>query len=62
MLHNAAGSTLLVKVKQIFKHKNKIFLTSYNLTSLDMYNGLSQVYFVLNKKEESISIQRVKND
>ena len=33
-------------------------LENYNLTPLDMYNGLSQVY-VSNQKEESNSIQRV---
>ena len=44
--HNAAfhQSTLFVKVKKIFRHKNTIFLENYNPTPLDMYNGLSQVY------------------
>ena len=28
----------------IFRQKNTIFLKNYNLTPLDMYNGLSQVY------------------
>ena len=31
---------------------------NYNLTPPDMYNELSQVYY-MNQKEESISIQRV---
>ena len=47
MQHNAAfhrGSALFVKVKKIFRQKNTIFLENDNLTPLDMYNGLSQVY------------------
>ena len=43
----------------IFRQKNTIyFLIYYNLTSLDMYNGLSQAYCILNQKEESISIYK----
>ena len=49
-----------VKVKQIFRQKNTIFFENYNLTPLDKYNGLSQVFFISNKKEESISVQKVK--
>ena len=36
-----------------------ILFENYNLTPLDMYNGLSQVYCI-KPGEESISIQRVK--
>ena len=50
--------TPFVMVKKIFRLKNTISIENYNLTPLDMYNGLSQVY-CLNQKEESISIQRV---
>ena len=49
----SSGSTLFVKVKR----SSDIFLLNYNLTPLDMYTGLSQVYCI--KSEESISIQRV---
>ena len=51
MQHNAAlccissGSTLFVRVKMIFRQKKTFFL-NYNLTPLDMYNGLSQVYCI----------------
>ena len=44
----------------MFRQKNTIFFENYYLTSLGMYNGLSKV-IVLNQKEESISIQRVKH-
>ena len=47
---------MFVKVKKIFRQKNTI--KKCNLTPLDMYNGLSQVY-VSNQKEEPISIKRV---
>ena len=40
-----------VKVKQT---KNTIVFTNYNLTSLYLYNGLSQI-IVSNQKEQSIS-------
>ena len=43
-----------VKVKKFFT----IFFENYNLTPLDMYNGLSNL-IVSNQKEESISILRV---
>ena len=39
-------STLFVKVKMIFRQKNRIFFENYNLTHLDMYNGLSKVYCI----------------
>ena len=42
------------KNKKIFRQKNTIFFKNYNLTPLDMYNGLSQ-----DQKEEAIGIQRV---
>ena len=46
MQHYAAsGSTLFVMVKKIFRQKNTIFFENFNLTPLDMYNGLSQVYY-----------------
>ena len=51
-----------VTVKKIFRQNNTIFKTYkyiYNLTSLNMYNGISQVNCI-NQKEESICIQRVK--
>ena len=35
-----------VKVKKIFRQKNTIFKKIYNLTPLDRYNGLSQVYCI----------------
>ena len=35
-----------VKVTKIFRQKNTIFLENYNLTPLDMYNGLSQMYCI----------------
>ena len=41
--------------KKIFRQKNTIFFFNYNLTPLDMYNGLYQVYCV-----KSISIQTKK--
>ena len=40
------------KVKKIFRQKNKIFFEKFNLTPLDVYNGLSQV-IVSNHKDES---------
>ena len=48
----------MVKVEQDLQTKILLFL-NYNLTLLDMYNGLFQ-FIVSNQKEESISIQRVK--
>ena len=50
-----------VKVKKS-SDKKYIFL-DYNLTPLDMYNGLSQLpkFIVSNQEEESISIQRDKS-
>ena len=58
MPHFIRVYTFSYGVKKIFRQKDTIFLENYNLTFLDMYNGLSQV-FVSNQKEESISIQRV---
>ena len=37
-----------------------IFFLNFNLTPLDMYNGLYPKFIVSNQKKESISIQRVK--
>ena len=48
-----------VKVKEIFRQKNTLSFENYNLTLLDMKNGLSQVNCI-KEKEESISIQKVK--
>ena len=48
MQHNDAfhqGSTLLERVKKILRKKKTIFVSNYNLTPLDMYNGL--FFFVL---------------
>ena len=38
------GSTLFVKVKKNPQTKIQYFFKNCNLTPLDMYNGLSQVY------------------
>ena len=44
-------------------HKNTNFLKIYNRTSIDMYNGLSQVYCIKPEgKFASIRIQWVKTD
>ena len=58
MQHNYKYNTVLhfnnfhfVKVKQT---RNTIVFTNYNLTSLYLYNGLSQI-IVSNQKEQSIS-------
>ena len=45
MLH-FIRSTLFVKVNKIFRQKNTFFFLNYNLTPLDMYNGISQVYCI----------------
>ena len=52
-------STLFVKVKK--RSSDKIqFFKNYNLTPLDMYNGLSQVYCIkLEGKYPLVFIQRV---
>ena len=49
MLHIAAfhQATLIVKVKKIFRQNTKIFYEYYNLTPLDVNNGLSQVYCII---------------
>ena len=41
----SSGSTLLVKLKKIFRKNNTIF-ENYNLTPLDKYNNPSQVYCI----------------
>ena len=41
-----SGSSLFVKTKKIFRQNNTIFFENYNLSPLDMYNGLSQVYCI----------------
>ena len=48
-----------VKVKKIFRQNKYNIFFNYNLTTLDMYNGLSQVYCI-KPEEEPISKQRVK--
>ena len=51
------------KVKKISRQKNTILFLNYNSTPLDMYNGLSQVYFIKPKRKNplvAISIQRIK--
>ena len=53
-----SGSTLFVKVTKIFRQKKTISFENYNPTSLDMYNGLSQVYCI-KPEGKPISIQRV---
>ena len=40
------------KGKKMFREKNTLFFYNYNLTPLDMYIGLSQVYCI--KPEERI--------
>ena len=57
MPHNVAFHCY---VKKIFRQKYNIY-ENYNLSPLDMYNGLSQV-ILSNQREESISIQRVNNN
>ena len=54
-------STVFVKVKKIFRQRNTIYFLYYNPTPLDMYIGLCPMFIVSNQKEESISIQRVKD-
>ena len=46
MQHNAAFHQGLhcLKVKKIFRQRIQYFFKNYNLTPLDRYNGLSQVY------------------
>ena len=56
MLHFIRVYTVC-KGKNDLKTKEYNIFANYNLTTLDMYNGLSQV---VSKQEESISIQRVK--
>ena len=48
MQHNAAmhftrGYTVCKGKKNISSQKNRIFLENYNLTPLDIYNGLPQI-------------------
>ena len=51
----------LFKVKMIFREKTHFFLI-YNLTPINMYNGLSQVYCI-KQEEEPISqpVQKFRN-
>ena len=48
MQHNAAfyQDIRCKGKKNIFRQKNTIFFFNYNLTPLDMYNGISQVYCI----------------
>ena len=40
-------SILFIKVKKIFRQMNTIlFCENYNLTPLDMYNGLTEAYCI----------------
>ena len=48
------------KKKRTTDKRIQYFFENYNLTPLDMYNGLSQVYCI--KPEELISIPRVEID
>ena len=40
---------MFVKVKKMFRQKNTVVFENYNLTPIDMYNGLSQVYCIKRK-------------
>ena len=53
MLHFIRVYTVC-KCKKDLQTKNTIFFYNYNLTPLDMYNGLSQVYCI--KAEERIGL------
>ena len=44
--YNSSFALCAVELKRIFRQKN-IILLNYNLTPLDMYNGLSQVYGII---------------
>ena len=44
------GPTLFVKVKRSSDKRIQLIFENYNLTTLDMYNGLSKVY-LSNQKE-----------
>ena len=48
MQHNAAFIRVYTacKDKLIFRQKDSIFFENYNLTPLDMYNGLSKSYCI----------------
>ena len=54
------GSILFVMVKKIFRKKNTISSENCNLTPLDMFNGLSEVYCI-KPEGRFTSIQRVNN-
>ena len=57
----SSGSTLFARTKMIFRERKLIqfLFGNFNLWSLDIYNGPSQVYIISNWKEESISALRV---
>ena len=57
MLHFIRVYTVC-KGKKDLQTKNVVFFENYNMTPLDMYNGLPK-FNVSTQKEESISIQRV---
>ena len=42
----SSGSSLSVKGKNLQTKEHNIFFKKYNLTPLDMYNGLSQAYCI----------------
>ena len=49
MQYNAAfssGSTVFKGTKDLQKNDTILFFLNYNLTPLDMYHGLSQVYCI----------------
>ena len=54
----ASGSTQFVKVKKIFRQKNRIFCENHNPTPIYITMDYPK-FTVSNQKEESIPIQRV---
>ena len=46
MLHFIRVYTVCIDKKKIFRQKISIFFENYNLTPLDMYNGLYQIKYV----------------
>ena len=48
------------KAKKIFRQKNTIFTKKYNLTPLDMYNGLSQVYGIKPEVYKQLKLHSLK--
>ena len=50
----SSGSALFVMVKKALHTKKYNFFQNYNLTPLDMYNELSQVYLIKQKKKNPL--------